>query len=190
MSWVRLLIRSGIRCRPDTLGLRLFEHTENVNFVQEILTKLGLPYLTNDGLLRPHSYAPSDRVWLDAWELCRSGAEAGSVGFENLELRIIDTHISGVVRWLNALGFTTTLSCEGHRPSQPCLILLKSVSEQLEASKLIREISAGTLNYKDGIITEQDSSGKWLRPAKASLLDLGERLHNRYSDVANPATRS
>jgi hypothetical protein len=180
MSWVRLFIRSGIRCRTDTLGLRLFEHSENVSFIQEILTKLGLPYLTNDGVLRTHSYAPSDRLWLDAWELCRSGAEAGPIGFENLELRIMDTHISGVVRWLNALGFTTTLSCEGHRPSQPCRVQLLAHSQRPEVSSLLRNLSAGELDYNDGLITELGSNGKWARPRKDNLLNLGERLYNLY----------
>lgn len=188
-SWERLFIRSGIRCFQDSNGLRLLEAPDNLGFVHEILASLRLEHYLSAEVFHTTEYAPSDRVWLDVRDSFRGGAEAGPVGFENIELRIMDTHISGVIRWLNALGYTTTLSCEGHRPQQPCRIVLLSSQEQLEVSHLIREISAGELNYSDGIITEQNRVGKWVRPAKASLLDLGERLYNRYSDVAKPATR-
>ncbi len=188
-SWERLFIRSGIRCFQDSNGLRFLEAPENLGFVREVLASLKLEHYLSAKVFHTTEYAPSDRVWLDVWDSFRGCAEAGPVGFENIELRIMDTHISGVVRWLNALGYTTTLSCEGHRPQQPCRLVLPSSKEQLEVSHLIREISAGALNYSAGIITEQDRVGEWIRPAKASLLDLGERLYNRYSDVAKPATK-
>ncbi len=192
ITWERLFIRSGIRFTENegTLNLK-DEPAYNLDFIRKILESVGwATRLSACSFFKPQELI-NERDWLLAWEKNRSGAEAGYTGFADIELSIMDTHISGIVRWMNALGFITTISCEGHRLDKPCWIQLLDKNDEPKLANFIDELSDHEFIYKNSILSKVDLNrqGGVRRPLPYELLDLGECIFgtkiNNYPNATN-----
>jgi hypothetical protein len=183
MHWDRLFIRSGIRCKQENNILSLTdETTDNIRFIREVLDEVGWANRLEGKLFRIPPELIEEQEWLDAWEKCRSGAECGLSGFEKIELSIMDTHLSGVVRWLNALGITTTISCEGHKPNARCFISLKNKADSSKVTELVERLSNGKITYAEASLRHKHTEGSRTpsKPSNDRLLKLGESLYREY----------
>lgn len=183
LSWDRVFIRSGVRFTRVHDRLRLNESDGNRAFIGKVLDEIGWgTRLIGSEFSIPCEHA-DEQEWLDAWEHCRGGAEGGPLGFENIELGIMDTYLAGVVRWLNGLGIKTTISCEGHGSGKPCWLGTVAAHEQ-QLAQLIASCSRNRLTYRDGLIIAVDRSGRRpdSPPPKHELLSLAERLYEHMID--------
>lgn len=177
ISWRRAFIRSGIRFAESEAKLLLVEPEENISFVRKVLDVVGwASHLDGDEFRLPPQDC-DEQEWLAAWEHCRGGAEGGPTGFENIELAIMDTHMSGVVRWLNGLGVETGLSCEGHAPGQRCWLVVGRGHEDRAAELIARNSGRQLVLDGDRIIRRGETARP---PAKEELLRLAECLHGEY----------
>lgn len=183
LTWDRLFIRSGIRFNKSDDQLVLNEPDGNLVFLRRVLDEVGwADRLTGNAFSLPCEKS-DEQEWLNAWERCRGGAEGGPTGFDNIELGIMDTYLSGVVRWLNGLGIKTTISCEGHGPEKPCRLATVAAHEQ-QLAQLIASCSGNQLAYRDGMIIFVDRTGRRSDrpPQKHKLLSLAESLHKHMTN--------
>jgi len=181
IAWGRLFIRSGIRCRDSHESLDLSaESDHNRAFVRRVLDAVGWGHrLCGSTFLTPTELI-EEREWHEAWESLRIGSEAGPTGFEEIELETMDTHISGVVRWLNGLGYRTAgTSCEGHG-ARECFIELAHRSDEIKVAELISSHSNG-IYFKGRALFKTGRSGSKYNPTPQDLLNLGERLYQLFS---------
>jgi len=181
IEWRRAFVRSGVRFddRGEVLDLRP-ETPSNLKFIKRIMRCLGhdaqLPGTTFEV---PHELLV-EGDWLKCWERLHGGAEAGRPGFSHIELDIMDTYMSGVVRWLSALGVRTYMSCDGHVRRAP-YISVERAEDAIKTGELISWASNGGMQYENGQILlarlQQDPKHKW--PRRADLLDVAERLYQQ-----------
>jgi hypothetical protein len=174
----RAFIRSGVRCTREGSIVRFeFETRANIDFVAKVLACAANQQLTGTEFHLPAGLLEEDK-WLACWERLHGGAEGGRTGFEGLELDLMDTYMAGVVRWLNALGVRTHISCDGHRRRAPYIEVM--AKHQPATAELISWGSSERLVYDGRYITrsgQRRGRGGW--PARQHLLDLAERLHER-----------
>jgi hypothetical protein len=115
VSWLRAMVRSGFMAREIDNKISLADETAaNKKFLQKILEFGHFGILKKD-LLLPHEPYIEENHWLRAVDSCHGSAEAGNAD----DLAIMDTYLAGLVRWLNEIGITTTLSCDGHLKDDP-----------------------------------------------------------------------
>lgn len=183
LPWDHVFIRSGIRFRKSDDRLVLNEPEGNLVFLRRVLDEVGWAGRLNGNEFSLPCEKSDEGEWLNAWERCRGGAEGGPTGFDNIELGIMDTHLSGVVRWLNGLGIKTTISCEGHGPGKPCRVGTEAAYEQ-QLAQLIASCSGNRLAYRDGMIIYVNRTGQRPErpPPKHELLSLAERLHEHMTN--------
>ena len=183
LSWDRVFIRSGIRFREVDDRFVLNEPDGNLGFLRRVLDEVGWAERLKGNVFSLPCEKSDEQERLNAWEHCRRGAEAGRTGFDNIELDIMDTHLAGVVRWLNGLGINTTFSCEGHGPGKPCRLGTEAAYEQ-QLAQLIASCSRNHLAYRDGMIIYLDRTGQRPErpPPKHELLSLAERLHEHMTN--------
>lgn len=168
----------------DAAGcLELIEPSENLEFLNLVLDRLGLPRMPPGRTLLGAPAGIAERAWHRAWNACRVNAETASDGsFERLELQVMDSHVCGVVRWLAGLGVEMFGSCEGHGRRPPNLAVGRGHDE---ASRLIREASRGrvVLEGQDLLFAEPRLvfSRPW--PQKDHLLDIAENLHCLWKKI-------
>lgn len=179
IPWSRAFVRSGIRFTESDDRLQLNEPEYNVTFVRKLLGQVGWDSHLSGSVFRLPCEMVDEQEWLTAWEQCRGGAEGGPTGFENIELEIMDTHLSGVVRWLNGLGITTGLSCEGHGPGRPCWVETET-ADRGEVRELIERCSARQLTYDGRRIVQSAQMER--PPGKGALLRLAEELHQHMAN--------
>ena len=120
IKWGRILVRSGFVYEKIEQGFDMTpEIAQNLIFFEKLLKEVGLEKALKEKLFRPPSPTINQSEWLTAVEKCHSGAEGGSCD----ELEIMDTYMAGIVRWLNEIGISTDISCDGHerRPPRLCL---------------------------------------------------------------------
>lgn len=178
ITWERLFIRSGVICQNNGNEIDLSgESDQNIEFLCKVLGEIGWAHRLGGRIFCKPPELIEQQEWLNAWESLRSGAEAGPIGFDNIDLAIMDTHISGVVRWLNGLGYKTSgISCEGHGRGQ-CFIELANKSDEAKVAELIANNSNG-IRFDGGKLVKTNASGKEVNPSNKDLLDLGESLHS------------
>lgn len=188
-GWDSLFVRSGIVFKRSGGELDLSGETDqNRQFIRRVLDEIGWGNrlekrveLFEVNVFRVPDEMADEQEWLDAWEKCRGGAEGGPLGFDKIELEIMDTYLSGIVRWTNALGYITTISCDGHGKNPP-RFELDDPSQELEVSEIIKQESVGGIILRDGKFFRTDrnvaSGAEW--PSQSELLKLAERLHNRF----------
>lgn len=110
LPWRRILVRSGFMAYPiDDLRVSLADEREkNLAYLERILDKGGFGRLAGK-ICRFDEPEVEQGHWLDTVEQCKLGANGR---FDDLE--ILDTHMAGIVRWLNLVGIRTDFSCDGH----------------------------------------------------------------------------
>ena len=178
MPWERALVLGGFDFRPMVDGFDLScENPQNIAYLRTILTRMNAEYDFAGSVFRPSSPNLSTHGWLQALEGLHEGAEAGPLGFTSLNLRLMDTYMGGVVRWLNWIGITTTLSCDGHGREAPWL-QVSSERDCRALSACLALISAGQWRYdadSHRLISEDPNSPATLD--RTWLLDLAEVLY-------------
>jgi hypothetical protein len=129
LSWDRLFVRSGF-CFEMLNGACDFscESPHNIKYLFEILSSLGLAdqFSSENNLFSPNANTFSQEKWLNAIEGLHGGAEGGPSDMEQIELKIMDTYMAGIVRWLNYIGLSTTYSCDGHNTQTPVIAFVQS----------------------------------------------------------------
>ena len=139
-------MQSGFVFEQDGLCLDFhIESEENRLFLALLLRDLGGFELKENRMILPEIEIDQLK-WLDHWQARLSGSEAGATGLLSMELRLIDPYVSGVVRWLTALGYSTTSSCDGHGRVLPRFDLKNRVDQE-DVSALILKMSRRRVVY-------------------------------------------
>lgn len=126
LSWNELLILGGFLPKGTEQDEFVFydESIENVEFLRDILNKLAAKYELRFESLRIFSQP----VLLDEWVTALMSVGGKCCEFssnpDDLDLRILDVSMLGIVRQLNRLGLLTRFSCEGHGKKNPCVQLI------------------------------------------------------------------
>lgn len=110
LPWRRILVRSGFMAYPiDELHVSLADEREkNLAYLETILGMGRFGRL--EGKICCFDEPEIEQGhWLDTVEQCKVGDNGQ---FDDLE--ILDTHMAGIVRWLNLVGIRTDFSCDGH----------------------------------------------------------------------------
>ncbi len=151
VSWLRALLRSGFLAREVDNRISLAEETEaNRKYLQQLLAAGQFGTLKNNILLLDEPYV-EESYWLRAVDSTHGRAETGSAE----DLAIMDTHMAGLVRWLNRVGIGTESSCDGHGAKKPSFIAIDEESARL---------AAWLLNFRVPLFTQ---SGKTVKYAGA-----------------------
>jgi hypothetical protein len=182
VSWSKLFIRSGIRFEIVGREFSLANETpRNTDFVRGVLAQLGWESRLVGNILHPPSVLIEEAEWLGAWDKLSGGVEGGSVGFEDIELGIMDAHMSGIVRWLNALGFVTGISCDGHGKHEPWIRFVNS-SDEAKVAALFEQLTDGRITLRDTrmVLLGRDRARI---PPPHKLLELAEKLYGQLSSV-------
>jgi len=134
------------------------------------------------------SFTKPNDDWLKAIEALHTGAEWGASDMAQIELKIMDTYMAGLVRWLNYIGLSTTYSCDGHNRKAPVitfaqaegLIMFESMLKILSAGSrfLIRQRDSHSISFSN---RRTDNNRDYDR---SSLLLLAEMLHRRKDDFS------
>lgn len=179
IPWLRILLRSGFMAEEHSQGISLAqEAAENCEYLKKILDHGGFGSIQGK-IFIPNNTSIEQDIWLDAVEQCRGGAEGGSPD----ELNIMDTHMAGIVRWLNYIGITTTLSCDGHGRELPRIEAVDTKNAQLAAW-----ILNGTKQcFKSSryIVTPVNPKVRNSRRDfdRKILLDIAEWLHSNHASL-------
>ncbi|WP_096200012.1 hypothetical protein [Bacillus sp. FJAT-45350] len=185
ISWKRMLIRMGfvVKTVEENMFSFMHENDANIEFFQKILDKLNVEYTFKGLIFTPENIEVNEEEFLSICESIQ-GDQTYFEGFANVQLIALDTYISGLVRWLNAIGFTTTICCDGHNRT-PAHIGFKN-----------REAETRILNYSLSLVTNQtwscsprghfrirttneDNRSRTERPKRELLLDLAEALYEK-----------
>ncbi len=129
VSWQRLFIRSGFYFEKlNNVYNFNCENKHNISYLLEIMSSLGLAeQFSNTGnAFSPETKEYNQEDWLSAIEALHAGAEGGPSDMEQIELKIMDTYMAGIVRWLNYIGLSTTYSCDGHNTQTPVIAFAQS----------------------------------------------------------------
>ncbi|MGI6621259.1 MAG: hypothetical protein ACOX35_07480 [Bacillota bacterium] len=147
MLWERALVISGFVFEPLAGGFDLSQENEgNVEYLRDLLSFIDCADDLRGTVFKPSSLTVDVQRWVEAFECLHRGREAGPRGFHNLDLRLMDTYMAGVVRWLNYIGIDTWCSCDGHGRERPWI----SVVEEKDADILctvLETVSAGQWRY-------------------------------------------
>lgn len=116
VTWLRALLRSGFLARETENGrISLADETDaNRKYLQKLLAAGHFGTLKNDVFL-PNEPFIDESLWLRAVDAVHGAADAGRAD----DLAILDTHLAGLVRWLNQVGIATEASCDGHLERRP-----------------------------------------------------------------------
>jgi hypothetical protein len=191
LSWGKLFIRSGFIFEKLNNAYDFSsENSQNISYLKEILSKLEVAdqFSSKDNTFKPHLKRFSEDDWLKAIEALHTGAEWGASDMAQIELKIMDTYMAGLVRWLNYIGLSTTYSCDGHNRKAPVitfaqaegLIMFESMLKILSAGSrfLIRQRDSHSISFSN---RRTDNNRDYDR---SSLLLLAEMLHRRKDDFS------
>jgi len=129
VSWLRALLRSGFMAREAENKITLAEETEaNTKYLQKLLAAGHFGSLKN-GILLPNEPYVEESYWLRTVDSSHGNAEMGKAD----DLAIMDTHMAGLVRWLNQVGIGTESSCDGHGEKRPQFVAVDEESARLAA---------------------------------------------------------
>ena len=181
VSWLRALLRSGFMARETENRISLAEETEaNRKYLQKLLAAGHFGTLKN-GIFLPNEPYIEESYWLRAIDSTHGSAEGGQAD----DLAIMDTHMAGLVRWLNQVGIGTELSCDGHGEKKPFFIAVDEDSARLAAWLL--NFRASQFN-QSGKMVKYAGSGPNPNAAKPAerlkkMLDVAEWLAKNREDL-------
>ena len=170
----KILVRSGFFFEQKHVFLDFSLESEgNRLFLAKLLNGVE-NFQFSDGKLPVPEKDINQRDWFGVWQRESSGAEGGSTSLFSMDLSLMDAYISGVVRWLTALGYNTTSSCDGHGQALPRFDL-KNRGMKDEVSSIISRISNRRIVYASPYLCPN----KWQERDMfySELLDLAEKLH-------------
>ncbi|MGO4886147.1 M28 family peptidase [Anaerobacillus sp. MEB173] len=109
-GWLIVEIEKGVfDCKNET--------DVNLEFLFQSLEKVNIRYTLERGVLTLLGSPISEEQWLDAIDVAHRGRGEGlwfNPTYEQPKVRELDTYISGLIRQMNRLGFSTLGSCDGH----------------------------------------------------------------------------
>jgi hypothetical protein len=118
IPWDRILVRSGFLHRPANAGAfdLTDENPQNVRFLRSLLSRMGLGDSLVGSTFSPPGADFDENRWLHAfYDYKRAHTEGGPGGdARSVQVYYLDPFISGVVRRLNLMGYTTCGACDGH----------------------------------------------------------------------------
>lgn len=137
ITWERIFIRSGFIFKKDGNKFDFSNETEsNRNFLRDILEKIGLLEYYQDPIFSPKQSTVEEDIWLNTVEDLHGGAEGGNPN----DLRIMDTYVSGIIKWINAIGIKTCYSCDGHG-TPPVVIQISSHDDEITSTNCLNLLS-------------------------------------------------
>lgn len=179
ISVEQALLRTGFLFtkQNESLGFQL-ESKANKDFLNRLLVHVGLNILDGGRLLSPQKEIDQSS-WIETWQEYSGGAEGGPSGLLSIELPIMDSYLSGIARWLTALGYVTVGSCDGHGRRLPRLYL-KDRSQENEVATLIERSTKDKMTYAYPFVCPNAWQGR--DKFYVELLDLAELLHARAEE--------
>ncbi|WP_209121155.1 hypothetical protein [Alkalihalobacillus sp. BA299] len=188
ITWERMLIRMGFVV--EKTGEKTFsfvhENEDNIHFFKKILNHLNIEGSLFELEFKPKENEINEEEFLTAYETIQGG-DIYFKGVANVELAVLDTYISGLIRWLNSVGFRTTICCDGH-DRRPALIGFKN--RELEPLLLNSCLNLITKNEwgcsPRGNLTVKEKEGNRVRMVKSSryrLLDLAELIYENRTVI-------
>ena len=193
ITWERALIRFGFRFRREGDAFLLErETTDNIGFLRELMAESKSAGALQDYVFIPALSEVEELRIIEAYDRIHGGSEGGPWGYDNIRLCVMDTCMSGVIRWLNGIGIDTNTSCEGHPNGMYLRLNDPRQGPLLDLCLVVA--SGGRWHYdlttsKPLFLDEATSreEGHSLGTRRLNLLDLAEGLYNnmRYlRDVA------
>ncbi len=182
IEWRRVFIRSGFFCLPENGTFNFAEENpHNVSFLKSILARVNQIEYFRNNIFYPPSAVVEEHIWLDAIEQLHVGAEAGSSDIRSIELNIMDTYMAGIVRWANAAGLKTTLSCDGHGRREPKMVLVDD-SQSALLDYYLCAVSNDRWRFRHPRFIKQNSPNSLRATGAISyerswLLDVAEKIH-------------
>ena len=132
-TWNQLFVRHGWKLEiigENTLNCKN-ETEANLAFLFESMDKAEVSYTMEDQTLEIHSHAVDEKEWIEAISFEYRGRTENcglSPDLQGPPIRELDTYISGIVRQLNRLGFSTMNSCDGHEKRSASVYVTKDAS--------------------------------------------------------------
>ena len=170
ITWERMFIRMGFVV--EKVGEKTFsfvhENDENISFFQKILQHLQLEDAVIGLTFEPREFEVNEEEFLHACEAIEGDHQTYFEGVANVELMALDTYISGLIRWLNSIGFTTKICCDGH-DRRPAYIGFEN-----------RELETQLLNYCLKLLTNNE----W-GCSPRGYIDIRRTADNRRTKRAN-----
>ena len=175
-TWNQLFVRHGWKL--EIIGENTFncknETEANLAFLFESMDKAGVSYTMEDQTLEIHSHAVDEKEWIEAVSFEYRGRTENcglSPDLQGPPIRELDMYISGIVRQLNRLGFSTTNSCDGHEKRSASVYVTKDASIE----KLVEMLVA--LGMKRAYYRESQLHYRISFPmGRVELLDLAEKM--------------
>jgi tripeptide aminopeptidase len=125
-NWESLFISQGFMV--EEVNNQVFnlkkETVDNIAFLLESLEKLSISYVMEGNQLVVKSPVVTEESWIEAVDV-RSRVGGGMIwfrpGVDEIQIRFIDTYISGVISQFNRLGLYTSICCDGHDRGRPII---------------------------------------------------------------------
>ena len=151
LPWERILIRTGFNAvRTDTGAFDLSDEMPyNRDFFSKLLQRLDLSDQFDGRMFQPLEEDFDEDLWLGAHDQLHGRAEGPDneeIGFPTMRLDLLDTYLSGLLRWINAIGITTVISCDGHGERWPW-ISLRNTNDQKIFESILSILSGDQLIY-------------------------------------------
>lgn len=188
ISWRRAFIRSGFNVGEVDGAFDLQkENAPSRAFHLRVLSELGLHASITSDTFKPPSADVDESAWLGVIERLHGSTEAGSADMDHIDLRVMDTYMAGIVRWLNAAGLSTMHSCDGHLQWMPEL-WLSDRSDGPLLDFVIQRFSGRRLKHLHPHIrparpTSMRQANSEAADERAWLLDLAEQFHDHVDDL-------
>jgi hypothetical protein len=164
ITWERMFIRTGFDV--EKMGENTFsfahENDENIVYFQKILHQLETESSFNGYTFMRKEHVVNEDEFLNACEIIEKDDQTFFLGVANVDLNSLDTCIAGLIRWLNWIGFHTTICCDGH-DRKPVYIEFKN-----------RELETRLVNHCLDLLTNK----KWVCSPRGNL-DIRRTRENR-----------
>ncbi|MFC5602699.1 M20/M25/M40 family metallo-hydrolase [Sporosarcina koreensis] len=175
-TWNQLFVRHGwaMEMIEENLFNCKYETKANLAFLFDCLKEAGVQYQYDGSILELKDNPIGEDMILPILDFEGRGVTE-SVGRyedkEQLALRNLDTYISGVVRQLVRLGFSTVYSCDGHNRRRPHVAIMKDRDADRLADLLI------VLGFDCTVNSDRKTHDMvYFRTNRTALLDLAETL--------------
>lgn len=183
IEWERAFIRSGFVFKKKCNTFDFSEETEsNRQFLKSVLEKINLSSYLQGSLFSPLNTSIEEAGWLNAIEDSHGGAEGGT----SEELRIMDTYVAGIIRWINKIGIETWNSCDGHERRNPT-IQINDNNQKIILDSCLQLLSNGRWRYERNNIKRITSDQRNIQANqdRYELLNIAEKLYHNMEALGN-----
>lgn len=116
----------------------------------------------------------------------REKSHRGAEGGDFSDLRIMDTYMAGIIRWINNIGIKTSNSCDGHGQCNPT-IRVEDRTQKILLDSCLQLLSNGTWQYERNFIKRITPVHRNIRTNqdRYELLDIAEKLYHNMEALSN-----